>query len=107
MRQEFLYLSGSCIFRKNIFMKSISSFFAAALLLISLSTFGQDTIPVTDSDVTRNVLSIFPTKATKINGFCLAFSHNKPRKINGLNIEFPGARFTEYFIFFLSRRIYP
>ena len=58
-------------------------------------------------EVTRNVISLFPTKATKINGLCLALSHNKPRTINGLNIEFPGARFTEYFIYMMSRNIEP
>jgi hypothetical protein len=57
--------------------------------------------------IVRNVLGLFPTKATQVNGFCFTFSHNKKRTINGLNIEFPGGRFTEYFIKFLSEEFYP
>jgi hypothetical protein len=59
------------------------------------------------TEVVRNILSIGPSKATKVNGLCLTFSHSKARTINGLNIEFPGARFTEYFVYMLSRDIYP
>lgn len=74
----------------------------------SFTAFGQDKIQNTDTNkITRNVISLFPAKATKVNGFCLALSHNKPRTINGLNIEFLGARFTEYFVYMLSRRIEP
>ena len=58
-------------------------------------------------EIVRNGICLFPTKATQVNGFCLTASHNKRRIINGLNIEFPGARFTEYFIFLLRRKIYP
>lgn len=73
------------------------------LILFQASAFSQ-----TDSvEINRNVVSLFPTKATKINGFCFSLSHNKPRTINGLNIEFPGARFTEYWVYMLSRNIYP
>ncbi len=78
------------------------------LVLSFILTFGQEEEHVSDSiQVRRNVVSFFPTKATKVNGFCFALSHNKPRIINGLNLEFPGARFTEYFIYMLSRDIYP
>ncbi|MES2560425.1 MAG: hypothetical protein V4590_11825 [Bacteroidota bacterium] len=56
--------------------------------------------------IRRYGLCVFPTRATRINGLCLAFSHNKPRKINGVNIDFPGARFTEYMIYMMSRDIY-
>lgn len=62
---------------------------------------------IIEDPLVRNIISLFPTKATKINGFCFTLSHNKPRIINGLNIEFPGSRFTEYIIYRLSRDIYP
>lgn len=80
-------------------------------VLSSLTIFSQDYS--TDNEISdtikvvRNIISVFPSKATKVNGFCFTLSHNKRRKINGLNIEFPGARFTEYFIFGLRGDIYP
>ena len=77
-------------------------------LIACFPVFGQSENQDVDTNkITRNVISLFPTKASKVNGFCLTLSHNKPRTINGLNIEFPGARFTEYFIYRLSRRIEP
>lgn len=88
-------------------MKIIVLFFVA-IILFSFQGFGQDNyIPKEPDQVKRNVISLFPTKATEINGFCLALSHCEPRTVNGLNIEFPGARFTEYYVNRLSRRIYP
>jgi len=79
------------------------------MLLFSCGLLGQEEIlPVENSSsVVRNGISLFPSKATKINGMCLALSHNKPRIINGLNIEIPGARFTEYMIYMMSKDIYP
>jgi hypothetical protein len=72
-------------------------------ILFQISSFSQtDTVRIN-----RHVISLFPTKAIKINGFCFALSHNKPRTINGINVEIPGARFTEYWIYMLSRDIYP
>jgi hypothetical protein len=73
----------------------------------SLKVYSQDHETTDTAKVVRNIISVFPSKATKINGFCFALSHNKRRTINGLNIEFPGARFTEYFIYGLRRDIYP
>ncbi len=87
-------------------MKTIT--FTLIFLVSLFTTFGQDKTQDTNTNqITRNVISLFPTKATKINGFCFALSHNKPRTINGLNIEFPAARFTEYIVYRLSRKIYP
>jgi hypothetical protein len=57
--------------------------------------------------IRRYGISVFPTSATRVNGLCLAFSHNKPRKINGFNIDLPGSRFVEYVIYMLSEDIYP
>lgn len=85
-----------------------TTLFLLIFLVSCVSAFGQDNIQNTDTNkITRYGISLFPTKATKVNGFCLALSHNKPRTINGLNIEFPGARLTEYFFYRLSRRIEP
>ena len=85
-----------------------TTFFYLIFLVSCLAASGQDKSQNTDTiNITRNIISLFPTKATKINGFCLALSHNKPRTINGLNIEFPGARFTEYFVYSHLRRIKP
>lgn len=82
--------------------------FYLTFLVSCFTAFGQDNNQDTDTTkITRNVISLFPTKATEVNGLCLALSHNNPRTINGLNIEFPGARFTEYFVYMLSRRIEP
>lgn len=79
-----------------------------AFLFTVLAASGQENSQVSDtSRITRNVIALFPTRATKVNGLCFTFSHNKPRVINGVNIEFPGARFTEYFIYRLSRKIDP
>jgi hypothetical protein len=74
---------------------------------ISLQEYDELGKLIVADTVVRNIICFFPTKATKVNGFCFTFSHDKKRIINGLNIEFPGARFTEYFIRRLSREIYP
>ncbi len=78
------------------------------LIFLIITLFQVSGYSQTDSiEIKWHVLSLFPTKATKVNGFCFAASHNKPRIINGLNIEFPGARFTEYWVYKLSGEIYP
>lgn len=87
---------------KSVFLSLF--FYFVAFSLIN----AQERIHITDTaEIVRNIISIAPYKATEVNGLCLAFSHNKPRTINGLNVEFPGARFTEYFVYMLSRDIYP
>lgn len=90
-------------------MKTIPTFLIAFALTCSVvaqnSSEQQET---SGAEVIRRYgLCVFPTQATRINGLCLAFSHNRPRKINGINIDFPGARFTEYVIRMMSRDIYP
>jgi hypothetical protein len=75
--------------------------------LISIDKYDEAGQLIIPEKIVRNSVCLFPTKATRINGFCFTFSHNKKRTINGLNIELPGARFTEYFISGLSRKIYP
>lgn len=83
-------------------MKQTTIIFLILILSQGLSYSQSDSV-----EIKRHVLSFFPTKATEVNGFCFTLSHNKPRTINGLNIEFPGARFTEYWVYMLSREIYP
>lgn len=77
---------------------------------VSFSGFAQsntDTEEDGSEIIRRYALCLFPTNATRVNGLCVAFSHNQRRLINGVNIDFPGARFTEYVIFGLSEEIYP
>lgn len=79
-------------------------------LLFTCSGFAQndsDTEEDGSEIIRRYALCLFPTNATRVHGLCVALSHNQKRLINGVNIDFPGARFTEYIIFGLSRDIYP
>jgi hypothetical protein len=81
------------------------------VFVVTFSGFAQDADSDTDEEgaeiIRRYALCVFPTNATHVNGLCVALSHNHKRLINGVNIDFPGARFTEYLIFRMSRDIYP